>query len=72
MEASIPFVHEPVDALREGLPSCKADAQAAHPLQAKLASDASKEREDRFAMLGNVYGTAFPLKSKIEEQMVAR
>ena len=28
MEGSVPFFHEPVDTLRHGLPSAKADAQA--------------------------------------------
>lgn len=72
MEGSVPFFHEPVDTLRHGLPSAKADAQAAHPLQKKMISDHARERADKLGMLGNLYGTAFPIKMQIEEQMMAR
>ena len=72
MEGSVPFFHEPVDTLRHGLPSAKADAQAAHPLQKKMISDNARERADKLGMLGNLYGTAFPIKMQIEEQMMAR
>ena len=72
MEGSVPFFHEPVDTLRHGLPSAKADAQAAHPLQKKMISDNARARADKLGMLGNLYGTAFPIKMQIEEQMMAR
>ena len=72
METTMPLYHEPVDVLRQGLPSAKSDAQAPHPLQAKLKSDRIKERKEKIAMLGNVYGTAFPLRNQIEEQMLSR
>jgi len=70
MEGSVPFIHEPVDVLRQGLPSAKADAQAAHPLQAKLIEEETKERKKELRMMENVFGSAFPIKVQIEEKMM--
>ncbi len=44
MDPSVPFIHEPVDTLRQGLASARENAQSDHPLQHQMAKVRSRHR----------------------------
>ena len=81
MDPTVPFVGgvQPVDVLRHGIPSLKADAEPGHPLQEKERGE--RERVGRSKAnnvatggrgdLAMLYGTAFPMMQQIEKQILS-
>uniref|UniRef100_A0A0D6QTE6 Proteasome maturation protein n=1 Tax=Araucaria cunninghamii TaxID=56994 RepID=A0A0D6QTE6_ARACU len=60
------------DTLRFGLPGVKSDILTAHPLQVIQENSQKQHREIKRNLLSNMYGSAFPLKMDIEQQILSR
>ncbi|EEF36388.1 cyclin-B1-2 [Ricinus communis] len=60
------------DALRFGLHGVKSDILESHPLESAYQSARKTQEEMRTKILGNTYGSAFPLKMDFERQILSR
>ncbi|KAK6927976.1 Proteasome maturation factor Ump1 [Dillenia turbinata] len=60
------------DALRFGLYGVKSDLIDSHPLQSSLASTKKTQEEMKRKVLANTYGSAFPLKTDLDRQILSR
>ncbi|KAL5722296.1 hypothetical protein ACHQM5_005834 [Ranunculus cassubicifolius] len=60
------------DAMRFGLHGVKADILEVHPFQSAHQSAKKRTEETNRAMLRNTYGSAFPLKMELDQQILSR
>ncbi|KAK9271845.1 hypothetical protein L1049_002210 [Liquidambar formosana] len=60
------------DALRFGLQGVKSDIIGSHPLESEYQSSRRTQEEMKQRILGNMYGSAFPLKMDLDRQILSR
>ncbi|TXG57765.1 hypothetical protein EZV62_015594 [Acer yangbiense] len=76
MEAAKTLAHEigglQNDALRFGLQGVKSDIVGSHPLETSYQSARKTQEEMKRRILGDTYGTAFPLKMDLDRQILSR
>jgi len=72
-DTTLPFLREPHDTLRQGLPALKEAASASHPVEAAVAGAGKQAAaEDDFATSRRLYGVALPARLDLERQVAGR
>jgi len=69
---SLPFLQQPHDTLRQGLPTLKEDATLSHPVEEMLRERTKREKEEYLSSLRDIYGTALPASLEIEGHLLDR
>lgn len=70
--ASLPFLTQPHDAIRQGLVTLKDGASKKHPVEELQSSVPGTEERSKMQMLKNVYGSGLPARMQIEKQILQR
>eukprot|EP00245_Coleochaete_scutata_P007140 TRINITY_DN22240_c0_g1_i1.p1 TRINITY_DN22240_c0_g1~~TRINITY_DN22240_c0_g1_i1.p1 ORF type:complete len:139 (-),score=33.94 TRINITY_DN22240_c0_g1_i1:345-761(-) len=70
--ASLPYLEEPHDAIRFGVRSLKEEVLPLHPAEMIQNTYKQHTKEAKMTLLRHTYGSAFVMRAKIEEQVLAR